>query len=117
MRRNWLEAEKYAQHFWKRWVHEYLPDLTRRTKWYAPQKPLQVGDIVIVVDQNNPKKTWPKGKVLDVVHSKDGTIRSAIIQTQTGIYTRPVVKLAVLDVHRFKEEGKLHPDPVTGGEC
>ncbi|XP_055842512.1 uncharacterized protein LOC129909456 [Episyrphus balteatus] len=115
IKKNWLAAEKYAQTFWRRWVREYLPDLTRRTKWFSPQKSLQIGDIVVIVDQNNPRKSWPKGKVLQVMPGKDGTIRSAIVQTQTGIYTRPVVKLAVLDVHKFKAIGKLDPDPVTGG--
>lgn len=102
MRRNWVAAEKYAQTFWQRWLREYLPDLTRRTKWFTSQRQLQEGDIVIVVDYNNPRKTWPKGKVLKVIAGKDDTVRSAVVQTSGGIYTRPAVKLAVLDVRKFE---------------
>ncbi|XP_055910928.1 uncharacterized protein LOC129945299 [Eupeodes corollae] len=117
IRRNWIAAEKYAQSFWQRWLREYLPDLTRRTKWFKPQRQLQEGDIVVIVDYNSPRKTWPKGKILKVIPGKDDTVRSAIVQTQTGIYTRPAVKLAVLEVHQFDGSGKLDPNPVTGGEC
>lgn len=63
---------------------------------------MQEGDIVIVVDYNNPRKTWPKGKVLKVIAGKDDTVRSAVVQTSGGIYTRPAVKLAVLDVRKFE---------------
>lgn len=57
IRRSWLAAEKYAKTFWQRWLREYLPDLTRRTKWFMPLRPLREGDIVIIVDHDNPRKT------------------------------------------------------------
>ncbi len=43
-------AEAISNQFWHRWVHEYLPTLTRRTKWFKSVTPLKIGDVVITVD-------------------------------------------------------------------
>ena len=32
-RKRWKHAQVMAQHFWKRWLREYLPALTERRKW------------------------------------------------------------------------------------
>ena len=90
-----------ANEFWKRWIREYLPCLTRRTKWHDnfAQK-IGVGDIVIVVDDNAKRNEWMKGVVVDVHQCKDGAVRSAVVKTQHGLSTRPVVKLAKLDVSK-----------------
>ncbi|XP_055918535.1 uncharacterized protein LOC129950632 [Eupeodes corollae] len=100
LRRNWMKAQQYANLFWRKWLHEYLPTLTRRSKWFTPTKPIAVGDIVIVTDESNPRNLWPKGRVIDVKPGKDGQVRRATVQTVSGIYERPAVKLAVLDVFR-----------------
>ncbi|XP_055906876.1 uncharacterized protein LOC129942102 [Eupeodes corollae] len=109
LRKNWLSSEQFANRFWRRWVNEYLPDLTRRTKWFSTSKPINVGDIVIIADSTLPRNTWPKGLILQTNVGKDGIARSAVVKTQHGIYTRPTSKLAVLDVGRFGEDGKLVP--------
>ncbi|XP_055615129.1 uncharacterized protein LOC129761435 [Toxorhynchites rutilus septentrionalis] len=46
----WRMSQVYANRFWERWVAEYLPTLTRRTKWFSQVKPIETGDIVILVD-------------------------------------------------------------------
>lgn len=60
--------------------------------------PLQVGDVVIIVDPNLPRNNWPKGIVKTICISKDGNVRSASVLTNSGILNRPVAKLAKLDV-------------------
>ncbi|XP_055910431.1 uncharacterized protein LOC129944792 [Eupeodes corollae] len=111
LRKNWMKVQQYANIFWKRWINEYLPTLTRRTKWHAPTKPIEKGDIVIVVDDSNPRNLWPKGRILDTVISKNsGQVRQVTVQTNSGIYVRPAVKIAVLDV--FKD-GKPTKDVVV----
>ncbi|XP_055914878.1 uncharacterized protein LOC129948078 [Eupeodes corollae] len=115
LRKHWLACEQYSNLFWKRWVKEYLPSLTRRTKWFEPAKPVSEGDIVLIVDEKNPRNTWPKGVILQANLSKDGQTRSAIVKTATGTYTRPVAKLAVLDVRRFGEDGNWKKPPAYQG--
>ncbi|XP_058833807.1 uncharacterized protein LOC131691434 [Topomyia yanbarensis] len=102
IRRGHPTSQWLANLFWKRWIKDYLPDITRRTKWHEKAKPLQVGDIVVIVDHEHPRNCWPKGRVIGVVTS-GGQTRRATVQTVHGIYERPTVKLAVLDVRRELE--------------
>src|SRR5207245_1271040 len=60
LRRLWRRTQLLADHFWRRWIKEYLPTLTRRTKWNAVTKPIEVGDIVIVIDDLLPRSSRQK---------------------------------------------------------
>ena len=42
-------------------MKEYLPELTRRTRWHRCEENLKVGDVVVVVDGKLPRGCWPKG--------------------------------------------------------
>lgn len=46
-RKQWKFSQTLADRFWKRWVAEYLPTLTKRTKWLKSGKPVQVGNRVV----------------------------------------------------------------------
>ncbi|XP_055711452.1 uncharacterized protein LOC129806705 [Phlebotomus papatasi] len=98
LRKAWRRAQYYADHFWRRWMREYLPELTRRTKWYSTTKTIKIGDVVVVCDEQLPRNQWPLGRVEEVFPAPDGKIRSAMVRTRYGLYKRPVAKLAVLDV-------------------
>ncbi|XP_062700521.1 uncharacterized protein LOC134284941 isoform X2 [Aedes albopictus] len=95
---NWKLSQSATNQFWKQWVHDYLPTLTRRAKWFAAVKPIEINDIVVIVDTNFPRSCWPKGRVIATKVAPDGQVRQATVQTANGIYERPVIKLAVLDV-------------------
>ncbi|XP_055612123.1 uncharacterized protein LOC129758602 [Uranotaenia lowii] len=98
LKHTWRMSQVYANRFWRRWVDEYLPTLTRRTKWFNRVKPIEEGDIVIIVDETLPRNCWPKSRVVHAIRSKDGQVRRALVQTATGVLERPAVKIAVLDV-------------------
>lgn len=104
VRQCWRASQLIANQFWKRWLTDYLPEITRRTKWHSPcSRPLKVGDIVIITDPKLPRNCWPRGKIISTRPSKDGEVRSATVRTSSGVYERPVVKLAVLDIMREEE--------------
>ncbi|XP_062713510.1 uncharacterized protein LOC134290392 [Aedes albopictus] len=90
-------TQRIANDFWRRWVLEYLPMLTRRTKWFEKVKPLEPGDLVVVIDEKV-RNSWTRGRILDVVKGADGQVRRATVQTAKGILSRGAVKLALLDV-------------------
>ncbi|XP_065095682.1 uncharacterized protein LOC135717496 [Ochlerotatus camptorhynchus] len=115
LQRSWKASEALANRFWQRWVIEYLPTITRRTKWFYPVKPIAIGDIVVVADPSLPRNSWPKGRVVSVKASKDGQVRSAVVQTPSGLYDRPAVKIAVLDVGA--DGSKADQGPITAGDC
>lgn len=104
LKQNWRTSQALAAQFWKRWISEYLPEITRRTKWYADTKPIAIDDIVIIVDPNLPRNCWPRGRIVATHIGKDGRIRSATVRTTNATYERPVTKLAVLDVRRDGEQ-------------
>ena len=86
-----------TQHFWKRVLREYLPALTERRKWKKDARNVCNGDLVLVVDENSPSGCWPLGRVLRALPGDDGRVRAAEVRTKTGTYTRPVVKLCLLE--------------------
>lgn len=49
-RKQWRIAQRLTDLFWSRWIREYLPTLTRRSKWCENKKPIKIGDIVLIVD-------------------------------------------------------------------
>ncbi|XP_062706189.1 uncharacterized protein LOC134287695 [Aedes albopictus] len=100
LRQCWRLSQVQANRFWKRWINDYLPEITRRTKWFTDTKPIQHNDVVVIVDSKLPRNCWPKGRIICTHPGKDGQPRSATVRTTSGIYERPVAKLAVLDVRR-----------------
>ncbi|XP_054745916.1 uncharacterized protein LOC129250308 [Anastrepha obliqua] len=103
LRQNFKISSQLADQFWRRWVKEYLPCLTRRAKWYQPPaNPIKLNDVVVIVDKNSKRNSWPKGVVIDMNFGKDGQARSAVVKTVNGLCTRPIVKLAKLDVEVVK---------------
>ncbi|KAG5875871.1 hypothetical protein JTB14_012731 [Gonioctena quinquepunctata] len=86
------------------WTLEYLPFLVRKSKWFEKNRSVQENDIVVVVDSNDPRNTWPKGRVVQVYPGKDGNIRVVDVKFSNGtIIRRPVSKLCVLDVEKKEE--------------
>lgn len=98
LQKQWRILQQLKQTFWRRWLLEYLPTLTRRTKWHNRVNPIQVGDVVIICDINENLRDWRRGIVLETFPASDGQVRSALIKTSTGNLRRPASKLAVLDV-------------------
>lgn len=97
LRKQWRYAQQLADSFWRRWLREYRPTLAQRPKWRARVVPIQVGDLVLIVDPALPRNTWPKGRVITTTTAADGQVRMAQVKTATGaVYTRPATKLAVL---------------------
>lgn len=97
---SWKKVLRLADHFWKRWVKEYLPVINprRQRNLSTGIDNLAVGDIVIICDVNAPRGLWPKGKVSKVYTGKDGVVRVADVTTVSGVLKRPVRKLVKLAV-------------------
>lgn len=106
---NYKTSLVIANKFWRRWVTEYLPELTRRSKWFEETPELKQGDLVIVVDPNSKRGEWPKGIVEAVKRSKDGRVRSAEVRTIHGIKNRPASKLAPLLIKQSWTSDTHHP--------
>ncbi|XP_058816807.1 uncharacterized protein LOC131680103 [Topomyia yanbarensis] len=114
LRDSWKLTQYLVDQCWRRWVREYLPTLTRRTKWFQPTKPLEPGDVVYVVDENK-RNGWLRGRIIEVIAGRDGQVRRAVVQTSDGILTRPTVKLALMDVRPDRKENVEGGSPELHG--
>ncbi|XP_076032463.1 uncharacterized protein LOC143020186 [Oratosquilla oratoria] len=65
-RKHWRHVQHLAKQFWKRWVSEYLVELQRRQKWNSESPNLSVGDLVLIMNENSPRGSWPLGRVQEV---------------------------------------------------
>jgi len=54
--------------------------------------------LVIIHEDNTPPQRRITGRVISVMAGADGKIRVAEIKTATGVFKRPVQKLAVLPI-------------------
>ncbi len=73
-----------------------LPNLQIRQKWKTEEANLQIGDTVMIVDQQLPRSLWPVGRIVQVFPGSDRRVRSAEIQIKDKTYTRPVTKIVCL---------------------
>lgn len=91
------EHDKMLQSFWKSWSTDYLSSLLPRKKWCKAVENIEVGQMVLVKDENLPPSKWLMGVVCEVLPSTDGFVRSVKIRTNNkAILTRAVQKLCLL---------------------
>ena len=83
-------CEALVRHFWERWSLEYLIGYT---KWKQPNKNLCKGDVVVLREDGMVPTQWPLARIMDTRQGKDGLVRAV---TKSGVYTRPVTKVAPL---------------------
>ena len=50
--RHWYLCQALVRHFSQRWFTEYISSLRRYTKWHHPTRNVQVGDVVILKEDN-----------------------------------------------------------------
>jgi len=96
-RKRWKYVQFQADIFWKRWLKEYLPELQLRQKWVQPKRNIIVGDVVLVVNETSPRRSWPLGRILETYPGKDGLVRTVLVRTGTTTLTRPIDKLCLLE--------------------
>ncbi|XP_040169701.1 uncharacterized protein LOC120904045 [Anopheles arabiensis] len=77
---SWELIQTQTNQFWRRWVIEFLPVITRRTKWFNETKPIELGNIVFIVDEKRRNK-WLREKVIEIRKGWDGRIRQAVVET------------------------------------
>lgn len=94
--KRWEMVQRMNQIIWKRWHAEYITNLSQRPKWKTQSRNMEVGDMVVVFEDNLPPSKWHLGRIVEVFPSTDGLIRAARVKTSHGEYTRPILKLGLL---------------------
>ncbi|XP_033239458.1 uncharacterized protein [Drosophila pseudoobscura] len=94
----WQHLKALNQQFCQRWKEEYLKELHKRTKWQTPTPNLQVGDMVVIKEDNLPSNEWRLGRITSVYPGADNRVRVVDILTARGTLKRPIVKVVLLPV-------------------
>nr|AAQ09229.1 polyprotein [Antheraea mylitta] len=114
---DWKTTQHLADHFWKRWLREYVPTLMPRKIEGKEVRQPQPGDIVIIADASLPRNTWPRGEVIACHPGPDGRTRVVDVRTSRGgILRRPTSRLIVIVSAASRPQEGVHDGAYTGGE-
>lgn len=103
-RRRWRQVQYLSDVFLRRWLKQYDPSLQDRQRWTRSANNFEVGDIVVVEDENSPRNSWPLGRIQEVRPNKgDRLVRRVILMTKTSILERPINKIVLLEGPRLHE--------------
>ena len=92
-RRRRAQVQYLTNQFWRRWTREFLPNIIHRQKWFQAHRNLRKDDIVLIVDESQPRSRWALGRIMDVFPDRKGLVRTVLVKTRNIVVTRPVSKL------------------------
>ena len=85
----WKRGQELLDMFWKIWRHEYLTSLRERTQTklrdgrvHSHSSP-KVNDVVLI-KEDSARGNWRFGKVIQLVQSRDGLVRSVRVMLPSG---------------------------------
>ncbi|XP_021959017.1 uncharacterized protein LOC110854896 [Folsomia candida] len=81
----------------ERFRKEYLANLVQHRSEKKTPTP-EVGDVVLVGQDNKKRFEWPLGRILEVYPGRDGNVRVAKVKTKLGSLLRPLQRLYPLEV-------------------
>ena len=87
-----------ANHFWRRFIQEYVPKLIAvgRSKLQKKKRQVERGDIVLIVENNVPRGKWNLDRVVEVFLGKDCIKRNVVLKTKNGELKRSIQKCCVI---------------------
>ncbi|XP_068229336.1 uncharacterized protein [Palaemon carinicauda] len=87
-KQRWTQVQHMADQFWARWKCEYLLGLQQRQKW--------VGDVVLMVKENEARCHWPLARVVQTKVGKDGLVITLKVRREGKEYDRLLSKLVLI---------------------
>ena len=97
-RKFWRRVQHLTNEFWQRWRKEYLQNLQSRPKWTKRTRNHQVGDVVLLKDEERVRRNeWPMGVVTNIKTDEEDNVRTIAIRTTKGNdVIRPIQKVITL---------------------
>ena len=94
----WKVLLSMRDQFWKRWIQDTLRTMQQRSKWLHPQKSLEVGDLVVIQEDNIPPGMWLMGRIIKEHPGQDGLVRVVTVKTADSYFRRAIGRLIPLPV-------------------
>lgn len=108
--------QKLKQDLRKRFRIEYLGQLKETNKVSKDHKPIAVGEVVLVGQDNQKRISWPLARVMEIYPSKDGLVRVVKIKTKSGFLIRPVQRLYRLEIASEERDTSQNQCPTNAEE-
>ncbi|XP_063545735.1 uncharacterized protein LOC134753726 [Cydia strobilella] len=96
--KRWQLTQRMLQNFWRRWSNEYLTHYLQRYKWAHQVPEPNVGDVVLVKEDDLPPSKWLFGRIMQKHPGSDQLTRVVTIKCKNTLIKRPTSKLCVLPV-------------------
>ncbi|XP_067932318.1 uncharacterized protein [Watersipora subatra] len=77
------KSQQLAKEFWTMWKAQYLTKIEGRTKWENAKQNIKVGNIVIIVDNNEPRNQWKTGSIIATHQGPDGLVKKTTVMLRT----------------------------------
>ncbi|GFT13868.1 DUF5641 domain-containing protein [Nephila pilipes] len=77
---------------------EYLGQLVQKHNEKQSRNP-QIGEIVLIGDDNKKRLFWPLAKIIELIPGRDGKIRTVKLKTQHGTVLRPIQRIYPLEIY------------------
>lgn len=96
----WQLVQKIYQSFWLAWSTEYLSRLQQRPKWLQQTINIEIGDLVLVREDNLPPSKWLLARVLDTHPGQDNKVRVVTLKSaKSSNFKRPITKISPLPIN------------------
>lgn len=92
----YMRTQQIKLHFWNRFYKEYISELQTRRKWCKQGQDLQLGEMVLIKDDQLPPNRWLLGRVTALHPGSDGVTRVADVVTTSGTLRRAFNRLCPL---------------------
>lgn len=96
--KRWQLSQRILQEFWRRWSEEYLVHLLQRYKWNKIVPEPNIGDVVLIKEDNLPPARWLLGRIVEKHFGLDNVTRVVTLKCKGSLCKRPVSRLCVLPV-------------------
>ncbi|XP_045033919.1 uncharacterized protein LOC123475376 [Daphnia magna] len=105
--------QEYVSDICERFVTDYFLQIDKFHCKGGPGRKIQVGEVVIIHDDNTKRLMWTIGVVKEIITSRDGLIRSVMVKTLNGnLINRAIQSLHPLELREDQpDDVEIPPTP------
>lgn len=96
---------------------EYLSQLVQKHNEKRSREP-NIGEIVLMGDDIKKRLFWPLAKIIELIHGRDGKVRTVRLKTQHGMVLRPIQRIFPLEIQAnetvIEDKGKGEKETAPG---
>ena len=94
----WKRAQARIDAFWRIWSKDYLSLLHNRSKWQKEVKGIEIGDIVIIVDESTVRNIWKTARVVSIDNFGPNARKYTVKRNDGRLVTKDRTKLVHLEI-------------------